>query len=153
MKKVSDLCYFIKKHYSSKIIVRPHVSLLLNKRFKRDYFLSQGIDVSDSLKEPSCVFISKIKKMIAGESAIHLDAAIMDVPSIIYNMSDRDEILDIYSYVKNGLVKSYNSLEDLVSALSLEMNISTETKKYFHASYNTPMEGQVGKMISSFNSS
>ncbi len=150
MEKVSNLCKYIKKHYSSRIIVRPHVSLLLNKRFKSDFFISQGIDISDSLKEPSCAFISKIKKMIAGESAIHLDAAIMDVPSIIYNMSDRDEILDIYSYVKNGLVKSYNSLEDLVFALTFDINILTETKKYYNASYDTPMEGKVGKMISSF---
>lgn len=150
MEKVSKLCKYIKKNYSSNIIVRPHVSLLINKRFKKDFFISQGIDISDSLKEPSCVFLSKIKKMIAGESAIHLDAAIMDVPSIVYNMSDRNEILDIYSYVKTGLARSYNSLEDLVTALSLDNNISTEIKKYYNASYGTPMEGQVGKMISSF---
>lgn len=150
MEKVSKLCKYIKKNYSSNIIVRPHVSLLINKCFKRDFFISQGIDVSDSIKEPSCVFLSKIKKMIAGESAIHLDAAIMDVPSFVYNMSDRDEILDIYSYVKTGLAKSYNSLEDLAAALSLDINISNEIKKYYNASYGTPMEGQVGKMISSF---
>ena len=148
---IMRLCMFIKDNYTSKIIVRPHVSFLINNPdYDFGIFTSQGFAVSNPLMEASYVFLSEIKVMVANESSIHLDAAIMGVPSIQYNMSKSEHLSDYYSYIKNGLTKACEDVSDIVRLLSMGYTIPDKTIRYYNASCNSIVEGSVGKMIAEF---
>ena len=148
IEKVLELCLYLRDHYSKKIIVRPHPGML-NGRFDERIFLNHGISISDSRKDMSNVFISQIYFLIANESGIHLDAAIMGVPSVLFNFSDND-IFDWYSYIKTGLVKVCSSYDDVLSLLNSNCHQSPEAVRYYAASFHSPMDGKVGEMIATF---
>ena len=93
VQKALDLCLFLKANYSDKIIVRPHPGMLVLGVFDEELFLKHEIAVSNPLTDLSYVFISDIKMMVANESGIHLDAALMGVPTILFNFSD-SKVLD-----------------------------------------------------------
>lgn len=148
---IMRLCMFIKDNYTSKIIVRPHVSFLINNPdYDFGIFTSHGFSVSNPLIDASYIFLSEIKVMVANESSIHLDAAIMGVPSIQYNMSKSEHLSDYYSYIKNGLTKACEDVSDIVRLLSLGYIIPDKTIRYYNASCNSVVEGSVGKMIAEF---
>jgi hypothetical protein len=148
VEKALELCLYLKENYSDKIIVRPHAAMV-NGMFDEELFLKHEIAVSNPIKDLSYVFISDIKVMIANESSIHLDAALMGVPSILYNFSDK-EVVDWYSYLKNGLIKKCDSYDDVLERLASQPILPTEIVRYYAASYNTPINGKVGEMIANF---
>ena len=148
IEKVLDLCLYLREHYTKKIIVRPHPRMS-NDRFDERFFLDYGISISDSKKDMSNVFISQIKFLIANESGIHLDAAMMGIPSVLFNFSD-NVILDWYSYIKTGLVKVCSSYDDVLSLLNSNYHQSPEAVRYYAASFHSPMDGKVGEMIATF---
>ena len=146
--KVLNLCLFIKKNYSNKIIVRPH-PMMLNGMFPVNKFIENNITISYPNKDLSYVFLSDIKIMIANESGIHLDAALMGKPSILYNFSD-NEVVDWYGYLKKGLIKQCQTYNEVIKSLKSEYCLSDEIVKYYAASYKSPVEGKVGHFIASF---
>lgn len=146
-----NLCLYLKDHYSSKIIVRPHPGMLLpgNLLFHKEKFIGQGFAVSDSRKDMSYVFLADIKVMIANESGIHLDAAMMGVPSMLYNFSNK-EVSDWYSYIKKGLIKKCDSFDEIVSKLGSDYKLPVEAVRYYAASFKTSRDGKIGEMIAEF---
>lgn len=146
-----ELCKYLKVNYSDKIIVRPHPGMLnsSNLLFHKEKFLKEGIPVSDPRKDLSYVFISELRVLVANESGIHLDAALMSVPSLLYNFSN-NEVMDWYSFIKNGLVRKCDSFEDLVGSLNFRYEVPQEVVRYYAASYNSQKEGKVGEMIATF---
>ena len=149
--KALELCRYLKEHYSERIIVRPHPGMLVPGQllFHEEKFLKEGYSISDPQKDMSYVFISEIKVMVANESGIHLDAALMGVPSLLYNFSDND-VMDWYSYIKRGLVKKCDTFEELVNLLDAGYAIPTDVVRYYAASYQSPMDGKVGEMVATF---
>lgn len=140
--KVIDLCKYLQENVTKSIIVRPHPRM--GKLFDKEIFINEGISISDSTQESSFSFISKIKYMIANESGIHLDAALVGVPSVLYNFSDND-IMDWYSYIRNGLISVCNSYKDIAEELTKIEN--TDRVRYYNAAFNTPYEGRIGEII------
>lgn len=145
------LCLYLKKHYSDKIVVRPHPGMLTrdNPLFHEIKFIENGFAISNPKKDLSFVFLADIKVMIANESGIHLDAALMGVPSLLYNFSD-NEVMDWYSYIKKGLIKKCDSFEAVLSMLDSDYKLPLDVVRYYVASYKTTMDGKVGEMIATF---
>lgn len=143
--RVLELCRYIAAHYSRNIVVRPH------PRMKWDLaeFVKDGYAISDSKTESSISFLSRVRVMIANESGIHLDAALMEVPSALYNFRD-SEILDWYSYIKNGLIKVLRTKEEAVETLRDGISMSEGNVRLYNAAFHTSCEGKVGKMIGQF---
>lgn len=148
VERVIELCQYLKQHYTSKIVVRPH-PLMYEAQFDESLFLSLGIDISNPLQDFSHIFLSTIKVMVANESSIHLDAALMGVPSVLYNFGYQS-IVDWYSYIKHGLITVCVSKEDLVEKLSAGYDLPVKAVRYYVASFHSQFEGKVGELIASF---
>jgi len=145
--KVLELCNYLKSNVSEKIIVRPHPRM--GDEFNPLLFESNGIAISNSVQESSFAFLSKIEYLIANESSIHLDAAMIGVPSLLFNFSD-NEIRDWYSYIKKGLIKVCCDYEDVVNHLNSKPNLPITSIRYYVASFQTSKEGHLGEMIAEF---
>lgn len=146
-----NLCLYLKNNYSASIIVRPHPGMLIpnNLLFHEDKFVKHGFDVSDPRKDLSYVFLASVDVMIANESGIHLDAALMGVPSLLFNFSDND-VLDWYSYIKKGLIKKCDTFEEITQMLGTNYQLLEDVVRYYAASYKTSRDGKVGEMIAEF---
>ena len=145
---VMQLCTYIQSKCDKSIIVRPHPAL---ENEDWSMFTDVGITISLPSKENAFNFISTLDLLIANESSIHLDAALMNVPTVLYNFSN-NKIVDWYSYIKNGLITVANSKEDIVNTI-LGLNritISKSKVQYYVASFGTLHEGKVGKHIAEF---
>ena len=144
IEEVHSLCVYIHDNYSLKLAVRPHPRMRIN----RGDFENKGIAFSDSKSESSFSFLSKIKILIANESSIHLDAALIGTPSVLFNFSGRDTV-DWYSYLKNGLMPICHTHEELLSEIRNPHKISEEAVRYYIASYMTKWDGKIGLLVSS----
>ena len=145
--EVKRLCQFLLSH-KYKLVLRPHPRYgMINQTWLEE----NAIRYSDPKAESSFDFISHIDLMISNESSIHLDAALMKCPSVVYNFSTHP-ILDHYSYIKTGLVKVTDNEEQLLAALMhpLDSLPSTETLQFYNASCGTANEGALGKAIAIF---
>lgn len=145
---VMQLCTYIQSKCDKTIIVRPHPAL---EHKDWSSFTDIGIILSLPSKENAFNFISDLDLLIANESSIHLDAALMNVPTILYNFSD-NKIVDWYSYIKNGLITVAKSKEDVCKTI-FELHRITINKtrvQYFVASFGTIYEGKIGKHIAEF---
>lgn len=146
IKIVKEICTYLQDNGITQLIVRPHPAMIY---FNYKEFEEIGVSVSDSSKESSLVFLSKVKMLIANESSIHLDAAMMDVPSILYNFSD-NSIIDWYSYIKMGLMPVCVKKEDMLSCIYADSPVPVDVVRYFNASYKTKYSGNIGKIIAEF---
>ena len=145
--KVKRLCQFLLSH-NFKLVLRSHPRY---GGINQTWLEENTIRYSDPKAESSFDFISHIDLMISNESSIHLDAALMKCPSVVYNFSTHP-ILDHYSYIKTGLVKVADNEEQLLAALMhpLDSLPSTETLQFYNASCGTANEGALGKAIAIF---
>ena len=144
VEKVIELCSYIKSCSNYEIIVRPHPRT--EPMFPSDIFINQGVTVSFPSKENSLSFLSKVSILIANESGIHLDAAIMHKRSIMFNFSE-NEVMDWYGFIKQGLITYCTSFDDVIHQIENQTPILSETIQYYYAAYNTPHEGKVGVLI------
>lgn len=99
-------------------IVRPHPRMNLSI----DSF-PDNIDMSDSKKEKPHTFFNRIDVLVACDSSIHFDAVSLGVPSYYYNFNQSNDILDYYSYIKNGLIKKIDKISEFAKEI-------TENKLY-----------------------
>lgn len=142
--RVKSLCMFL-LHHKFQIILRPHPrygSLDLH------WMTENGILFSDPGKESSSDFIKHIDCMISNQSAIHLDAAIMNCPCVLFNFSSQD-VNDYYAFIRNGLVTEAHNFEELKLMLSdMQQLLPTDaTLRYYNANSNTPLYGHLGEAI------
>ena len=87
--------------------------------------------------------------MISNESGIHLDAAMVGVSSILYNLSDHG-ILDWYGYLRTGLIPLASTTKELMAYLKDNKPINDELVKYYVASHKTHLQGKVGEVIGEY---
>ena len=142
--KVFNLCNYLKRFYS--VTVRPHPashSEVFNK------IKEAGFDLSDSKQESPFAFLSKIDILVANESGIHLDAALMGVSSLLFNFSN-NKVLDWYSFIKSGLIREASTKEELLDYIRQQIKPSAKSIKYYNAAYGTCFEGAVGSLIAEF---
>ena len=145
--KVKSLCGFLLGH-GYKLSLRPHPRY---GSLDTGWLAENGIVFSDPNVETSFDFINKIDFMVSNESSIHLDAAMMKCPSVLYNFST-NPILDHYSYIKVGLVKVADNETQLIDLIRnpKELLPNTDTLQYYNASCGTRLEGHLGEAIAEF---
>ena len=147
--KVRDLCVQLQSLGYKDITIRPHPNL----PFDPSWYIERGIEFSDSNTENPFAFLSRMRYVISGECGIHLDAVLMDVCAIYYNMTDREE-QDVYSFIKNGITIKVNTFNEMDAVLKADTeNRMSEVRKkaqWYNAAYNTDHEGHIGEMLADF---
>lgn len=145
--KVKDLCALLLGQ-GYRLMIRPHPRY---GTMDTVWLSDKGIGYSNPATENAFDFIHKIDLMISNESSIHLDAAMMRCPTILYNFSDHP-VLDVYSYLENGLTTFAKTDAQLLDFLNNPSRLlpSMETLQFFNASIGTSHEGALGKDIADF---
>lgn len=144
---VKKLCLDLKKKSYINIIVRPHPNMI---NWHKYWFESNNIEYSDASIVPPYTYLNQIFFQISNISGIHLDALILNVPSVLYKLSNKP-IEDIFGFLNNGLVKNANNFEELLECLSLGDQLLNKSKiQYYNASSFTALEGHVGEFIGEY---
>jgi len=141
---IEKLCSILRTSFPTmKIIIRPHPRDP-RKQLYQTLIENYKLDFSDSKKENSFEFLTKVDANIAGESSVHLEAALMNVYPIHYKLNNK--YFDHYSYIKNGLIQNkFEAPNDLVNfILSIKRNkpnIRNRVKNYVDT-VNTQYDGK-----------
>ena len=145
--EVKKLCTELLQHRYH-LMLRPHPRY---GSLDAAWLAENGIAFSDPKTETSFDFISKIDLMVSNESSIHLDAAMMRCPTVVYNFSTHP-VLDYYSYIKMGLTTLAEAPQQLLQKLEhpKELLPNIEKLQYYNASIGTPSEASVGQTIADF---
>lgn len=146
-KKVKNLCSLLLER-GYRLTMRPHPRY---GALDTNWLSEKGIGFSNPKTETSFDFIDKIDLMISNESSIHLDAAMMRCPTIVFNFSN-SPVRDVYSYISTGLTTLVATETQLFEVLNNPRAVlpSIETLQYYNASTGTPLEGSLGKAIADF---
>lgn len=142
-KKILTLIMKLKENGFQNIVVRPHP-----QQDKNDpdwsMFTNIGCEISHPLQENPFMFISRLSFLIAGASSIHLEAALLRIPSVIYNMQTNigNINLDYYGYAKMGLAPIVSSAEEIVSNIQNGHLPSINIIRYYNAAYGTKYDGK-----------
>lgn len=109
----------------------------------------KNISFSNPRKESVSDFFSEIEWLVAANTSIHLEAVLAGVSSIYYEFGQPDKP-DYYGYVRNGLAKSANSVEEVISLIEgVELNNSSniDAVRYYSATYMTAWDGKEGELV------
>ena len=138
-KDISNIIDFILKNYPDlKLFLRPHPSEMIEKKYDK-YKNNNSIKISDSNKSHPFEFLSKVDAIISGNSAVLLEAALVNVFPIYFFSEENiikynDDNFDRYGFVKNGIAIQANNLFDLEiiinKALIFKPNFKEKAKYY-----------------------
>lgn len=153
--KDNDECWHevvnrLKENYlPSRIVIRPHPSMNLKRVI--NYCKEQKVSFSNPLLEDSFSFISSISFLVANETSIHLDSAIMHVPSVLCTCMSKKPFSDHYGLVKSSVLEHIECLNDLIPYIhNYNYKPADSFIRNYNASYNTHIEGHVSEIISNF---
>jgi len=123
-----------------KLIIRMHPG------DDREFIYNKNkIYFSDSKKEDVLSFLSNIDMLVAGDSSIHLEATMCNVVPVYYKIS-KNEIFDIYEFVKNGLVFYAKDSETLINYLKSQVEKKEnvlERVNYYDEFYRTEVNYKI----------
>ena len=147
--RVRELCLALKQMRKSTIIIRPHPGT----QFDPTWYMENGFEYSDSKRENPFEFLSKVRYVISGECGIHLDAALMNVCAIYYNMTSGN-VQDVYEFIKNGITTRVDTIGQLnaIFEKAIDLHIEEVCPKlsWYNAAYSTKYEGHIGEMLAEF---
>lgn len=107
------------------------------------------ITFSEPRQESVSDFLFRIKWLLAGNSSIHLEAALASVPSIYYEFIPSSNP-DYYGYVRNGVAVEANSIEQVLDFLRRNTIMTSQSRdfvRYYSSTYQTKWEGKEGKLV------
>ena len=110
---------------------------------------SDRVSLSDPKKESISDFMAQIGWLIAGNSSIHLEAAIAGVMPIYYELSPPDHS-DYYGYVKHDLTQPVASVAEVLELIEKTRHGHTpnaEAVRYYSATYFTEWDGREGELV------
>ena len=116
--------------------LHPNQSLSFVKKLKNYMKNENWIIFSDSKKQSVNNYFKNLDILVAGNSSIHLEAALAGLPTFYYEMSDNVIKPDYYNYVKNGVTKKLNKnftfqeLKNLTKKMYNDINRQQAIKKY-----------------------
>jgi hypothetical protein len=136
-----------RKFSKNKITFRPHPG------DKRKFEIPDS--VTNSTKEESIFeFLKKQDLIISGSSSVHLEAVLLNVSSIYFEVSVMQKNMqDAYGYVKNGLVEQANDLSDLIQKIEKEIDNRQpvfQKAQYYNALVGTENEGKSGALAGKY---
>ncbi|MFZ5969967.1 MAG: hypothetical protein ACOYXA_00075 [Bacteroidota bacterium] len=140
--KIRTLIDFLHKGSARlKFVIRPHPKDYRPLPLPTSSFFSY----SDSKSESPADFILRCDLIIAGDSSIHLEARLLNVDSIYYNLSESQSTYDLYGYLQTGLVKEFSDAGQILAYF--EGYRPEEVEHFFpviqryHAGFATEVEG------------
>ena len=108
------------------------------------------VRLSDPKTQDVGAFLDNVNTLIAGNSSIHLEAAIMGVRTIYYLMAP-SERPDYYGYVQEGISVNAQSIDELFNMLknkeALDIKGRNEIIKKYSESYGTKWCGREGELV------
>lgn len=110
---------------------------------------NEGLRYSDAKKESVGDFLSKIHWLIAGNSSIHLEAALTDINTIYYEIAPAEHT-DYYGYVKHGIARHAKSVAEISEFINAQDNIDIDiidAVRHYSATYKTEWEGREGELV------
>ena len=121
-----------------------------DKDFLQNSLNSYNVEFSDPKFESLGEFFSKIFCLVAGNSSIHLEAALVQVFPVYYEIG-KQHTSDYYGYVKNGLSSHANEESSLLNTLKLvqygNLTINKKAVQYYSSSFGTKLEGNEGELV------
>ena len=146
---VENLCLNLRKSLNNvELVIRPHPNMI---DWNRGWCKNNNIEYSDSSVVSSNVFLKSLKIQISNVSGIHLDASMIKVPTVLYQLSKKN-IHDQYGYLANGLIKEAITFDDLLSYIECPKTLfpKDEIIQYYLASIGTSHEGRVGEFTANY---
>jgi len=108
------------------------------------------VEISDPKSESLTEFFADLRCLIAGNSSIHLEAALSHTVPIYYEFSQQD-IQDYYGYVKNGLAVLASTEDELLYKIEKinknELTINKEAVQFYSSTFETEWEGLEGNLV------
>lgn len=106
------------------------------------------VRLSDPREEPVADFLEGLRTLIAGNTSIHLEAALAGVIPIYYEFGPPDDP-DIYGYVACKLSRKAGSSEQLMQYLQEigEHTLNEDAIRYYSATFQTEWEGREGELV------
>lgn len=147
--KILSLVTELKENGLQNIVVRPHPQQDKNNP-DWSMFTNVGCEISHPLQENPFKFLSRLSFLIAGASSIHLEAALLRIPSAIFNLQTYDGDLDYYGYAKMNLTPIASSIDDVVSLIKNPHIPSIETIQYYDAAFGTEYDGKSATLAAQF---
>lgn len=128
------------------VILRPHPAVLYRPWV--DWCAENGVTISLPSEQSSFDYLESLSLLVSNQSSIHLDAAMCHTPALIYNMATTKPA-DGYGFLKNGLVKEYDSVESITPVLeSLDsFQYDVDTVRLYNGSFGASYEGHVAETI------
>ena len=135
------------KFPKNKITFRPHPG------DKRKFEIPDSVIISTK-SEGIFEFLKRQDLLIAGSSSVHLEAVLLNVSSIYFEVSAMQKNMqDAYGYVKNGLIEQANDLEDLMQKIEEAIENRQpvfEKAQYYNPLVGTENEGKSGALAGAF---
>lgn len=134
-----------------KVLLRWHPALSSKLIYElKTKLKSNQVDFSDPKFESLGGFFGKVYCMIAGNSSIHLEAALVYVVPIYYEIN-KQHSTDYYGYVKNGMsVNAENStqLVDIINQIKYgKLTINRKAIQFYSSTFGTSWEGREGELV------
>lgn len=129
------------------IRLRPHPS---DPRYSTwcDEARELGVALSESRIESPVAFLGDIDVLIAGDTGIHLDAALAGVPSIMFPFSD--PMRDYYGFGPAGLCPVVSDVAEAVAAARaalVEPPSTNSAARYYNEAFGSGYEGQLATVV------
>jgi hypothetical protein len=127
-----------------------HLSYRPHPVDKRSIELDSSISISNSKIENPFEFLLKQDLIIAGNTSIHYEAAMLNVYTVCYKLGIEGKTEDMYGFVKKELVTEVSSPEALVSLIKKSAETDgpdLKIVKYYNAVLNTANEGKSQDLV------
>ena len=144
-KITNDFCNkILDKHPEIKIKIRSHPAL----KYKPFVFDNKERIIYTCATDENIIdYLNSIDFQVAGDSGVHFDSIIGGVNTVAYNFS-KSVFSDNYQYVKRGLIKYAETIEQVIEYSSVKPDISTV--RYYDESYQKTYSGKCSKIIAEF---
>ena len=128
------------------IILRPHPR---DTRNFQDLIQASNISISNSRQESTFDFLKETDVLLSGNSGIHLEAVLLNVWAVYYNMNRVEKLHDYYGFIREGLVDEAVSYAALHELLQRHLQSKPEVylrAKYFNATVGTKYDGKSSEL-------
>jgi len=108
-----------------------------------------NVIVSDPKHESPGDFLARLRLVVAGNTSILLEAAVVGVLPVYYELQP-PQFPDYYGFVRNGLAlhaKTPQQLEQLLSGSNQSNGPEPDAVRYYSATYKTPWDGREGELV------
>ncbi|GAB3197246.1 hypothetical protein ABID22_002279 [Pontibacter aydingkolensis] len=129
------------------IILRPHPRD--NRDFENVLSSYPNIKFSNSRLVPTFEYLKEIDILLSGNSGIHLEAVLLNVWAIYYNMNQSERLYDYYGFIQKGLVDeagSYTALHEMLQQHIQNKPEVYQRAKYFNATVGSPYDGKSSEL-------